>query len=148
MLTLRRAIFPQRELLTSLIRDGSKLIKKPVIAYLRDCYDHCSQIIDVLESYREICSSLMDLYLSGQSAKLNEVMKVLTIISTIFIPLSFIAGVYGMNFEFMPELHWKYGYPIAIGFMATVGLVMVFLFYRAGWLSGDGTQKPGSSKQD
>lgn len=148
MLTLRRAIFPQRELLTSLIRDGSKLIKKPVLAYLRDCYDHCSQIIDVLESYREICSSLMDVYLSGLSAKLNEVMKVLTMIATIFIPLSFIAGVYGMNFDNLPELHWKYGYAFAWALMIGVAGILIFFFYRKGWLSSVVSMAPDNIPEE
>ena len=134
MLTLRRAIYPQRELLSPLIRDPSKLIRKPTQINLRDCHDHCVQIIDVLETYREICSGLMDVYLSGLSHKMNEIMKVLTMIATIFIPLSFIAGVYGMNFDTMPELRWKWWYPAVLLGMLMIGLGMLWYFFRAGWI--------------
>ena len=140
LLMLRRAIWPQRELANSLLRDGSPHIQEHTRIYLRDTYDHAVQVMDMVETFREIASGLMDLYLSGVSNRMNEIMKVLTIISTIFLPLTFIAGVYGMNFNTevsrynMPELNWRYGYPVSIAFMLTsVGLLFVFYWYR-GWI--------------
>ena len=112
LLTIRRAIWPQRDAINSLIRDGSHLISKEVQLYLRDCYDHTVQVMDMVETYRELASGLMDVYLSAVSNKTNEVMKLLTVVSGIFIPLTFIAGVYGMNFNpekshfNMPELNY------------------------------------------
>ena len=97
-------------------------------------YDHVIQLIDTVESYREIISGMFDIYLSSVSNKLNAVMKVLTIISTIFIPLTFIAGVYGMNFSFMPELKWKFGYFVALGGMGIIALVMIYYFKRKKWM--------------
>jgi magnesium transporter len=107
--------------------------------YLRDCADHCVQQMDMVEIYREVAQGLVDLHLSSVSNKMNEVMKVLTVISTIFMPMTFIAGVYGMNFDTaspwnLPELHWYFGYPIALAAMALSGLTMVGLFWRAGWV--------------
>lgn len=142
MLALRRSIFPQREVLSSLIRDGSKLFKKTTTVYLRDCYDHCAQIIEVLETYREICGSLMDVYLSGLSNKMNEVMKVLTVISTIFIPLSFLAGVYGMNFQHMPELKETWAYPTFWCIAISIAVGMLFYFRRLGWIGGSSNTQP------
>ena len=118
---VRRAIWPQRDLINSLLRDESPHITKETRVYLRDTYDHAVQVMDMVETFREIASGLMDLYLSGVSNRMNEIMKVLTIISTIFLPLTFIAGVYGMNFDpaaspyNMPELKWRYGYLFALG---------------------------------
>ncbi|MCC6221829.1 MAG: magnesium/cobalt transporter CorA [Deltaproteobacteria bacterium] len=134
LLNLRRAIFPQREVLNFLIRDDSKLFKKTTHVYLRDCYDHCAQVIEVIETYREICSGLMDVYLSGLSNKMNEVIKVLTIISTIFIPLSFFAGVYGMNFHYMPELQLKWAYPAFWVVIVSLAIGMLLFFRKRGWL--------------
>lgn len=141
LLQLRRAIWPQRELANSLMRDDSPHIQASTKLYLRDTYDHAVQVMDMVETFREIASGLMDVYLSGVSNRMNEIMKVLTIISTIFLPLTFIAGVYGMNFDTevspynMPELKWKYGYPAAIVFMA-LSVCGLFVFYwRKGWLS-------------
>lgn len=136
LLTMRRTIFPQRELLSALIRDENKLIKKSTRTYLRDCYDHCAQVIDVLETYREVCSGLMDLYLSGVSQKMNDVMKLLTIISTIFIPMSFLAGVYGMNFEHMPELSKEYAYPLFWVAVLSIATGMLLYFRHLGWIGG------------
>jgi magnesium transporter len=140
LLALRRAIWPQRELANSLIRDGSHHIQEHTRLYLRDTYDHAVQVMDMVETFREISSGLMDLYLSGVSNKMNEIMKVLTIISTIFLPLTFIAGVYGMNFDTdvspynMPELRLKYGYLASIGLMLfSVGGLFIF-YWRKGWL--------------
>jgi magnesium transporter len=138
LLSLRRAIWPQRDAINSLIRDGNPLISEEVRVYLRDCYDHIVQVLDMVETYRELASSLMDVYLSSVSNKMNEVMKVLTIISTIFIPLTFIAGVYGMNFDptksgNMPELEMPYAYLICWGVMLTIALLLIYYFKRRGW---------------
>ncbi|NEP55688.1 MAG: magnesium/cobalt transporter CorA [Symploca sp. SIO2G7] len=133
LLALRRAIWPQRSTINSLIRDASSLINPDVQIYLRDCYDHTIQVLDVVETYRELASSLMDVYLSSVGNKMNEIMKVLTIISTIFIPLTFIAGVYGMNFKYMPELNWTWGYFVCWLVMTAISVVLFFFFWRRGW---------------
>lgn len=138
--TLRRIVWPLREAVNSLVRDPSPLIDDDTRVHLRDCYDHLVQIIDLVETYRELGSDLTDLYLSSLSNRLNEVIKVLTIIATIFMPLSFITGLYGMNFHTerspwnMPELNWRYGYPFALGLMALTVLAMLWYFRRKGWL--------------
>jgi magnesium transporter len=140
LLQLRRAIWPQRDAINSLIRDGSDLIGEEVRIYLRDCYDHTVQVMDMVETYRELSSGLMDVYLSAVSNKMNEIMKVLTIVSTIFIPLTFVAGIYGMNFNpekspyNMPELNWYWGYPICWAIMIAIALSLLFFFWRRGWL--------------
>jgi magnesium transporter len=140
LLVLRRAIWPQRDAINSLIRDGNPLIDNDVLRYLKDCYDHTVQIIDTIETYRELASGLMDVYLSAVSNKMNEVMKLLTVISTIFIPLTFIAGVYGMNFNpdaspwNMPELNSYWGYPLCWAVMIAIALTLVSYFWRRGWL--------------
>ena len=140
LLALRRAIWPQRTAINVLIRDGSSLISNEVSVYLRDCYDHIIQIIDVIETYRELASSLTDVYLSAVSNKMNEVMKLLTVISTIFIPLTFIAGIYGMNFNpevspwNMPELNWYFGYPLCLTLMIVISSSLYYFFWRKGWL--------------
>jgi magnesium transporter len=139
LLSLRRAIWPQRDAINSLIRDCNHLISEEVRVYLRDCYDHTIQVIDMVETYREVASSLMDVYVSSVGNKMNEVMKFLTIVSTIFIPLTFIAGVYGMNFDpeaspfNMPELNWYWGYFICWGLMITVAVSLILYFKRKGW---------------
>lgn len=139
LLALRRAIWPQRDAINTLIRDGSDLISPEVRIYLRDCYDHAVQVMDMVETYRELSSGLMDVYLSSVGNKMNEIMKLLTVISTIFIPLTFIAGVYGMNFSTeksplnMPELNWYWGYPACLGVMGAIALGLVFFFWRRGW---------------
>lgn len=139
LLALRRAIWPQRTAINVLIRDGSGLIGDEVSIYLRDCYDHIIQIIDVIETYRELASSLTDVYLSAVSNKMNEIMKLLTVISTIFIPLTFIAGIYGMNFNTevsqwnMPELNWYLGYPLCLTLMIAIATSLCFFFWRKGW---------------
>jgi magnesium transporter len=140
LLIIRRAIWPQRDLLNALLRDESAFFTAKVRPYLRDTYDHAVQVMDMVETYREIASGLMDLYLSGVSNRMNEIMKVLTIISTVFLPMTFIAGVYGMNFDpdaspyNMPELRWRYGYPGALLLMVA-SLVVLFLYYRRkGWI--------------
>src|SRR5204862_2163768 len=139
-LYLRRAIWPQREALNTLVRDDIPHISAETRLYLRDVYDHAVRIIDLVETYREVCSDLMDLYLSSVSNRMNEIMKVLTVISTIFLPLTFIAGVYGMNFDTtlsrwnMPELRWRYGYPFALGLMVLSVLFLLYYYARKGWL--------------
>lgn len=134
LLTLRRSIWPQRETINSLVRDDFEYISDPVRVYLRDTYDHCVQVIDATETYRELVSGLMDVYLSSVGNRQNEVMKVLTIMASIFIPLTFLAGVYGMNFENMPELHSKWSYPVVLGIMVAVAVGMLVYFRRKGWL--------------
>ncbi len=134
MISVRRSIWPLREVISGLERGESPLFSKPTLVYLRDVYDHTIQVIDTVESYRDTVSGLIDVYLSSISNRMNDVMKVLTIIATIFIPLTFIAGIYGMNFEFMPELHWKFGYFGALLVMAIIGLVMIAYFRRKNWL--------------
>lgn len=140
LLDLRRALWPARDMISALIRNDNAWITDTTRVYLRDCHDHLIQLIDIIETYREIASGLLDVYLSSLSARLNEVMKVLTIISTIFMPLSFIAGVYGMNFDTeasplnMPELHWYYGYPLAVLLMGAVAGIFMTFFWRRGWL--------------
>ncbi|MBD2464087.1 magnesium/cobalt transporter CorA [Oscillatoria sp. FACHB-1407] len=139
LLTLRRAIWPQRDAINAIIRDSSPLVSDEVRIYLRDCYDHSVQVLDMVETYRELASSLMDVYLSSVSNRMNEVMKLLTIISTIFIPLTFIAGIYGMNFNTerspwnMPELNWYWGYPLCLGVMGVIALGLVLYFWKKGW---------------
>lgn len=138
--SLRKSIWPTREVVSSLERTDSKLIQKGTKAYLRDLYDHTIQVMDNIESNRDSLSGLTDLYLSSVSNKMNEVMKVLTIIATIFIPLTFIAGIYGMNFNpdssplNMPELNFYLGYPIAIGAMVVVAIIMIIYFKKKKWL--------------
>ncbi|MGF1627395.1 MAG: magnesium/cobalt transporter CorA [Alphaproteobacteria bacterium] len=142
LLTLRRAVWPTREMVNALIRDESRHIGDTARLYLRDCYDHAIQLMDIVETYREVAGSLLDVYLSSLSARMNEVMKVLTIIATIFIPLSFLAGVWGMNFDpdaspwNMPELGWYFGYPTALVLMMVVGGGLLFWFRHKGWLGG------------
>jgi magnesium transporter len=145
LLLLRRAIWPLRELLNALLRDETALVSDATRPYLRDAYDHTVQLMDIVETYREIASGLLDVYLSSQSAKLNEVMKVLTIIATIFMPMSFVASVYGMNFDTshpwnMPELGWPFGYLGALGLMAAIAATLLWWFRREGWL-GDGRSR-------
>lgn len=140
LLQLRRAIWPQRDVINTLIRDGSGLISEEVRIYLRDCYDHAVQVMDMVETYRELASGLMEVYLSAVSNKMNEIMKLLTVVSSIFIPLTFVAGVYGMNFNHekspynMPELHWYWGYPVCMAFMAAIACSLLVFFWRKGWL--------------
>jgi magnesium transporter len=134
MILLRKSVWPLREVIGSLQRDESQLIRKETGIFLRDVYDHTVQEIDTIESYRDLLSGLLDVYLSTISNRMNAVMKVLTIIATIFIPLTFIAGLYGMNFEFMPELHWQWGYPVVLLLMALVAGAMLLYFKRKNWL--------------
>jgi magnesium transporter len=134
LLVLRRAVWPLREALSAMHRGVSPLITAETRIYLRDCYDHTVQLIDLIEVYRDLATSLTELYMTSISHRMNEIMKVLTIISTIFIPLSFIASVYGMNFTHMPEIPWRFGYPFALGLMGLTALGMLTYFWRKGWL--------------
>lgn len=134
LLAVRRAVWPTREAVNSLIRDDAPFITDNVRVYLRDCYDHCVQIIDIVETYRELSGGLMDVYLSAVSMRQNEVMKVLTVMASIFIPLTFIAGLYGMNFEYMPELHYRWAYPFLLAMMGILAVLMVWFFRYKGWL--------------
>ncbi len=139
LLSLRRAIRPHREMVNELIRDSLPHISPETRIHLRDCYDHVVQVVEAVDTYRELTSDMRDFYLSSVSNSMNEVMKVLTIISTIFIPLSFIAGVYGMNFETtspwnMPELKWYYGYPFSLALMGTVAFGLLVYFRGRRWL--------------
>jgi len=134
MIYLRKSVWPLREVISGLERTESELIKDSTGIFLRDVYDHTIQVIDTVETYRDMLSGMLDIYLSSLSNRMNEVMKVLTIIATIFIPLTFIAGVYGMNFKFMPELEWRWGYFLVLAVMLALGVLMVILFKRRRWL--------------
>ena len=140
LLALRRSMWPLREMLNGLRQSDSDLISEETRLYLRDVLDHATMAIEIVETLREMVSSMMDLYLSSISNRMNEIMKVLTIIATIFIPLSFVAGLYGMNFDpsisplNMPELGWYWGYPFALGIMAVMVLGLLMFFRRRGWL--------------
>jgi magnesium transporter len=137
---LRRAVWPLRDAMSALFREDNPLISEETRIYLRDCYDHTVQIIDLVETSRELCSDLRDYYLSTVNNRMSEVMKVLTVIATVFIPLGFIAGLYGMNFDphaspwNMPELEWFYGYPFALGLMGAIAGGLLVFFWRRGWL--------------
>ncbi|MBD3192641.1 MAG: magnesium/cobalt transporter CorA [Candidatus Heimdallarchaeota archaeon] len=133
ILLLRKSIWPMREAINDLSKTGINLIKEPTKIYFRDIYDHVFQVIDTLETYREILSGMIDVFLSSISNKMNEIMKILTIIATIFIPLTFIVGIYGMNFHFMPELAWKWSYPIVIAIMAAIATTMLIYFKKKKW---------------
>lgn len=134
LISLRRSVWPLREVIGGLERSETELFQEATMPYFRDVYDHTIQVIDTIETYRDMAAGMLDTYLSSLSHRMNEVMKVLTIIATIFIPLTFIAGIYGMNFEFMPELKWHWSYPIAWGVMLVVALVMVMYFRKKRWL--------------
>jgi magnesium transporter len=134
MIFLRKSVWPLRELISRLERWESPLINKSIYIYLRDLYDHTIQVIDSIETFRDMLSGMLDIYLSSVSNRMNEVMKVLTIIATIFIPLTLIAGIYGMNFRYMPELELLWGYPMVYVVMLTIGVVMLIYFRRKKWL--------------
>ncbi|WPZ34464.1 magnesium/cobalt transporter CorA [Thalassobaculum sp. OXR-137] len=147
LLDLRRSIWPHRDLVNALIRDDTPLIDGHTRIFLRDCYDHVAQLMDIVETEREIASNLSDVYHSSMNARLNDIMKMLTLIATIFMPLSFIASLYGMNFDRsvsewnMPELGWRYGYPYALGLMAVCGLGMLVFFLRKHWIKPPTTRR-------
>ncbi len=139
--SLRRAVWPLREALSQLVRDGSGRFSPATVPFLRDCYDHAVQIIDLLETYRDHSASLLELHLSAVDLRTNEVMKVLTLIATVFLPLTFITGLYGMNFTpsspwNLPELRLRYGYPLVLLVMAAIAGAMMLFFRRKGWLGG------------
>ena len=134
LLFLRKSIWPLRELITGLLREENTLILDATRPYLRDVYDHTIQVIDTIETYRDMASGILDIYLSSVSNRMNEVMKVLTVIATIFIPLTFMTSLYGMNFEWMPELHFRYGYPIVLGVMLLVVGGMLRYFRKKKWM--------------
>ncbi|MCU0416436.1 MAG: magnesium/cobalt transporter CorA [Cytophagaceae bacterium] len=135
LIYMRKAIWPLREVISKLQRDECSLISAEVSVYLRDVYDHTIQVIETLESFRDILSGIVDVYLSSLSIRMNNVMKVLTVISTIFMPLSFIVGLYGMNFKYMPELESPYGYPLVVTTCVALAGSMLYYFKRRGWLN-------------
>ena len=134
MIFLRKSVWPLREVVSKLEREGSNLIKETTGIYLRDVYDHTIQVIDAVETFRDMLSGMLDIYLSSISNRMNEVMKVLTIIATIFIPLTLVSSVYGMNFTYMPELGFPWGYPLVLLTMAIIAAVMLVFFRRKRWL--------------
>lgn len=134
MLYVHRSVWPLREVIGLLERGDTQLVQESTRIYIRDLYDHLIQVMDTAEIYRDILSGMLDIYLSSVSNRMNEIMKVLTIISTIFIPLTFLAGIYGMNFKFMPELEWRWGYFALLGGMAALAVAMLAFFRRRKWL--------------
>ena len=134
LLFVRRAVWPLREAMNNLSRSECPFLHEPMKLFFRDVYDHVVQIVDTIETLREMVSASLDIYLSSVSYRLNAVMRVLTVITTIFMPLSFIAGIYGMNFEHMPELKWAWGYPMALGIMGIVAAIMLIGFRLKNWL--------------
>ncbi|MBI4691619.1 MAG: magnesium/cobalt transporter CorA [Nitrospirae bacterium] len=134
MIFLRKSVWPLREVISFLEREDCALIDKTTRPYFRDVYDHTIHVIDTIETFRDIISGMLDIYLSSISNRMNAVMKVLTIIATIFMPLTFLAGVYGMNFKYMPELEWQWGYPLALLLMLMIAAVMLLYFKRKKWI--------------
>ncbi len=144
LLALRRAIRPHREMINELTRVECTLVSSETRIFFRDCYDHVIQVIDLVDTYRELTADVRDFYMSSVSNRMNEIMKVLTIIATIFMPLSFIAGVYGMNFNTdyplnMPELNWAYGYPACLSAMVLTVVGFLWYFKRKGWIFSGGS---------
>ncbi len=134
VLFLRKSIWPLREVINCMIRNDTGLIKKQSILYLKDVYDHTIQILDTIETFRDMLSGMLDMYLSSVSYRMNEIMKVMTLIATIFIPLTFITGLYGMNFRYMPELEWHNGYFMSLALMVVIAVAMIIYFKRKNWL--------------
>jgi magnesium transporter len=134
VIILRRSIWPLREVISGLMQSSSELLSDSIGKYFRDLYDHTIQVIDTMKTYHDMLSSLLDIYLSSVSNRMNEVMKVLTIISTVFMPLSFLAGLYGMNFRHMPELELRWSYPALLGVMAIVLVSFIIFFKRKKWI--------------
>lgn len=147
LVLIRRGIWPQQEVISRLLRDSSQFLSPVITPYLRDTHDHCSQLVDVVDSQRELVNGLMNAYLSVVSNRTNEVMKVLTIMASIFIPLTFIAGIYGMNFQNMPELSKPWAYPLVLAIMGAMALGMLVFFWRRGWL-GNGGQDDSWNNED
>jgi magnesium transporter len=133
LIFLRKAVYPLREALSKLVKGESSFVQEENLRYFADVYDHTVHLIDSLDTYKDLTASLMDIHINTMNTKMNEVMKLLTIITTIFIPLSFIAGIYGMNFDVMPELRWQYGYPSVLASMAVVVGGMLYFFKRRKW---------------
>ena len=134
LMQLRRFIWPERDVVSALLHSDSEFVHPETKVYLRDLYDHTVQIMDLIESYRDVTTGLMEMYLSTVSLRTNEIMRVLTVMSSIFIPLTFVAGVYGMNFENMPELKTRWGYFICVGVMALISAGQIIFFRRRKWL--------------
>ena len=134
LVNVRRAIWPQRDAVQALLVTDCKVIDDDIKIFLRDTYDHCVQTAEVVEMYREMASGLLNTYMSSVAHRSNEVMKVLTIMSSIFVPLTFVAGIYGMNFEHMPELSYAYSYPFVWGVMVMTAFVMLWFFHKRGWI--------------
>ena len=134
LLTIRRSVWPLRDMMSTLVRDEVDRFSEDTRVYLRDVHDHTIHVLDTVEALRDVVSGMVDLYLSTVSFRTNEIMKVLTVMASIFIPLTFFAGIYGMNFEYMPELHWHWGYPALLGIMLVLGAGMLIYFKRKGWL--------------
>lgn len=134
LIFLRKAVWPLREVISGLERGELVLVKETTRIYLRDVYDHTIQVIDTIETFRDMISGMLDIYLSSVSNRLNSVMKVLTIIATIFMPLTFIAGIYGMNFKYMPELGWRWGYPMVWVLVIVISVFMLIYFKKKRWL--------------
>ena len=133
LIYLRKALYPLREALSKIVKGESEFVKEENLRFFADVYDHVAHLIDSLDTYKDLTSSLLDIHINAMNTRMNEVMKVLTVISTIFMPLTFIVGVYGMNFDFMPELGWKWGYFGVWGVMAIVVIVMLLFFKRKKW---------------
>lgn len=152
LIHLRRAIWPMREVFHAMQREDTPVVTAETCVYLRDCYDHVAQLIDIIENYREILAGLLEVYLSSISNRMNEVMKVLTIVATVFIPLTFLTGVYGMNFDAskspwnMPELGMYFGYPLCLLVMAATAVGMVLYFRKLGWIGGSGQAASASGE--
>jgi magnesium transporter len=134
VLFLRKAVWPLRDMIGALERGQSPLFQESTLLYIRDVYDHSAQVLETLDMYREMISGLLDVYLSSLSNRMNEVIKMLTIISTMFMPLTFIVGLYGMNFKHMPELEWEWGYPLVLLLMVFLSAIMLWLFRRKRWI--------------
>lgn len=134
LLAIRKAVWPARDIFSSLSKGDTPCISRKSQVYFRDVYDHVVLVIDLVETYRELISSVLETHLSSISNSLNEVMKVLTVIATIFIPLTFVTGLYGMNFKMMPEIYWEWGYPSALALMLLIGLGMLAYFKKKGWV--------------
>jgi magnesium transporter len=134
MIFLRKSVWPLREVVNRLERSESPLIKKSTRVYFRDVYDHTIQVMDSVDTFRDMLSGMLDIYLSSISNRMNEIMKVLTVIATIFIPLTFIVGIYGMNFKYMPELGQRWGYPAVLILMLAITIAMLIYFRKKKWI--------------
>ena len=133
LIFLRKALYPLREALSRLVKGESEFIREETLPFFADVYDHVAHLIDSLDTYKDLTSSLLDIHINALNTRMNEVMKVLTVISTIFMPLTFVVGVYGMNFDFMPELHWQWSYPAIWGIMISIVVIMLIFFRKKKW---------------